>query len=189
MITISSRMRFRFSSRSSLSPRSRASPRRDRKCIVRCDFFCKKPESACARHKCTPDWYINNVNVVFMQLFHRLLRNFRMVTTALILNDHWDLDFSGRRLALSTSCTCGGESAIVAVTETGGIGSVFSANSEGVECYLGARGDGVHEAFARALVSVLGTQQLLLTLAIRDISPAIISALLASIREHTDKLK
>ena len=123
-----------------------------------------------------------------MQSFHEVHRNFRMVRSDLLLNDRWSLEFCGRDLDLSITSTRGCECAVVAITETGGVGSVFDANPLGVECYLGSRGDGSSEALARALVGVIGTRQVLLTLAVRDLTPAIITALLASVRAHTEKI-
>ena len=108
-----------------------------------------------------------------------------MAETELLMNESWSLEFGDRSLDVSVTSTHGRDTAVVAITETGGIGSVFDASPLGVECYLGTRGDGVSEAFARALVSVIGTQQILLTLALRELSPELVSALLSSVRDHT----
>lgn len=111
-----------------------------------------------------------------------------MATSNLLLNHTWALRYEDREIPISVSMTRNGMSSIVAVSETGGIGSVFDVNKNGVECYLGSRGDGVPEAFARSLTDILNVQTVLLTLAVTSLDADLAKTLLSSIRSHTDTL-
>ena len=103
------------------------------------------------------------------------------------MNNAWSMEYKNRRVAFSVTKAHASTTSVVSISETGGIGSVFDANVNEVQCYLGSRGDGVPEAFARTLVDILGVQHVLLTLAVRDLNPQFISALLSSIRAHEVK--
>jgi hypothetical protein len=112
-----------------------------------------------------------------------------MSSSDLVVNDTWSFDYDQRKIALTVSRTSRSQTSIVAITETGGIGSIFDASVNETECYLGTRGDGLSEAFARALISILGTQHVLLTLAVRNIDQRICNALLETVRDHAGNLK
>ena len=99
------------------------------------------------------------------------------------------MDYNGRDLSISLTKSMSGSTSIMAITETGGMGSVFDASSLGVECYLGSRGNGIQEAFARCLPVILSSQHLLLTLALREIDDDVVKALISSIRSRSDNLK
>lgn len=80
----------------------------------------------------------------------------------------------------SISITSSGASGlyVVAITQTSGVGAVFDATDSGVECYMGIRGDGMEEAFARSLLQQLGCDRVLLTLSLRSVTRAVLKDLL-----------
>ena len=112
-----------------------------------------------------------------------------MSTKVAMINSLWNVDYHGRDLSISMTKCRSNSTSIIAITETGGIGSVFDASSLGVECYLGHRGNGIPEAFARSLPNVLHSEHVLLTLALREIDSKVVQALLESIRSRSDSLK
>jgi hypothetical protein len=112
-----------------------------------------------------------------------------MSTNVAMLNTVWNVDHLGRDLSISMTKCRSNSTSIIAITETGGIGSVFDANSLGVDCYLGSRGNGIPEAFARSLPTVLKSEHVLLTLALREIDSEVVQALIGSIRSRSDSLK
>ena len=73
--------------------------------------------------------------------------------------------------------------AVVSICQASGFGSVLDASSGGVVRMVGARGDGIEEAFARALMSQIGTQRVILTLALRCSSPQMFRDLLLEIKK------
>ena len=73
---------------------------------------------------------------------------------------------------------------VVAVCQSKGIGSVFEASEGGVQCLLGTRGTGTHEAFARSLLELCGCKQVILTISCAALTPVMAKVLLGAIKER-----
>lgn len=98
-----------------------------------------------------------------------------------LLNKVWVKNVAGCDTSFSLSLDTKRNVAIVAITQTGGIGSVFDADESGVECFMGIRGDGLEEAFCRSLLYQLRCHRLLLTMAVRSITSASLKELMGEI--------
>ena len=95
--------------------------------------------------------------------------------------ENWSAQICGH--STSFAVTRAGKISIVAITQVKGFGSVFDASSAGVACLVGARRDGMEEAFTRALTSALGSDRVILTLALRDYSPQVFKEMLQEIKK------
>ncbi len=87
----------------------------------------------------------------------------------------------GHETSFSLSLDSRRTTAILGITETGGIGSVFDADESGVECFLGVRGEGLEEAFCRTLLGQLNCRRILVTLAVSKVSPELLRGLMSEI--------
>ena len=96
---------------------------------------------------------------------------------------NWSTQIRGHDTALTLSVSSSRSIAIVGVNQAQGIGSVFDASSEGVECLVGTHHDGLEEALARALTQLLSVKRVILTVALREYSPLMVKELLAEIRK------
>jgi len=98
-----------------------------------------------------------------------------------VTTENWSHKIRGNTTEFSVSKTR--TIAIVGITQARGFGSIFDASSDGVICLVGVRRDGLEEAFARSLTSVLGSERVILTLALRDSGPETFKDLLVELKK------
>lgn len=101
-----------------------------------------------------------------------------------LTTEQWQTDIMGTPTSVSVSLSANKRTAIVAISQEPGFGSILDASEEGVRCLLGARRDGLEDACALSLVKYLGCQRVLLTIAMRNITQSSVRALLVSVSEH-----
>jgi hypothetical protein len=111
-----------------------------------------------------------------------------MQTTSTITNKVWAVNICGTETSISLTVSQSKSIAMVAITQVGGIGSIFDATESGVECYMGIRGDGIEEAFSRGLLGRLGCQRVIVTLALKSSAPEILKALLSELSSRAKEL-
>lgn len=100
-----------------------------------------------------------------------------------IKTGNWSTKLGGFDTNFSISQTNEKQIAIVTINQARGIGSVFDASVDGVDCLVGTQHDGLEEALARAICQILGVTRTILTIALCDYSPSSLKAALGEIRK------
>ena len=103
--------------------------------------------------------------------------------TSSLKTSKWNTRMNGADTQILISVTRNNEIAIVAINQTRGIGSVYDATPDGVECLVGMHHDGLEEALARAITQILSVKRTILTLALRDYSATCVKQILGEIRK------
>lgn len=93
----------------------------------------------------------------------------------------WEANIQDVKTDISISLSKGRKVCIVAVSQANGIGSVFDASEDSVQCLLGARREGLEDACALALLRYLDCERLVLTIAMPNISQDRVRVLLAEV--------
>jgi len=119
------------------------------------------------------------LNVHDSQLNSTRGRNFLMAA-----NQAWIATIDDRPVSVSVSSLGGGKIAIIGISASSGIGSIFEATDLGVECHLGVRGDGLQEALAKSLLRITGCPRVILALAFPNLSSQSVQSLVHDLKNH-----
>jgi hypothetical protein len=122
--------------------------------------------------------FLTTTNVLHFQFFPT-----RHVMVTPIKTGNWSTKLGGFDTNFSISLTNEKQIAIVTINQARGIGSVFDASVDGVDCLVGTQHDGLEEALARAICQILGVTRTILTIALCDYSPSSLKAALGEIRK------
>jgi hypothetical protein len=102
-----------------------------------------------------------------------------------ISTKQWVADVAGRSTQFAASNTGGNGVVILAITQVKGPGSVFELSAGGnVQCLLGLRGSGTEEALTIAVGKLLKCRQIVLTLAIPNITTEAVHSILACVKSN-----
>ena len=96
---------------------------------------------------------------------------------------NWSAKLGDFTTNLSISMAKDNSIAVVAVNQARGIGSVFDASPDGVECLVGTHHDGLEEGAARAILQILGVHRVILTMALKDHSIRSVKEVLEEVRK------
>lgn len=96
----------------------------------------------------------------------------------------WATECSSTPTLFSVTISSDSSVAIVAVNQAKGIGAVIEASEDTAHKLLGGGGEGLEEAFARALVSITKCRKVVLTIALRECSQIVLKELLSEIRSR-----